>query len=534
MNISIVSHGITKFLNRRSSLIFFILLIACSYFYDYHEILTLRPQSVHQWRQTDCLSVTKNYYEDGMNFTKPAIHNLISDKRTTGISMGEFPVLYYFVAVLWKIFGPHEFIYRLVNVLIAFTGLFALYKTLIGILKDKFWAMFIPLLLFTSPVYVYYSNNFLTNITALNIVLIAWYFFHRFYSSGLNRYLMFTFLLFMFAMLLKISSAISFIFLFSVFVLEILKILRVKKNERIFNKPVLSLLGFALVFAVVAAWFLYARYYNRTHGGDYCLLSFFPVWSMSHQEILNALKGIGDLWIYQYFSMSVLILTGVFFIVGLFTFKKNNKLLWLSLPVIFTGVVLFILGWFKALNGHDYYITNLLIFIVFIYTCFLNYLRLEFPRLSRFLPIKIAFAIFLVYNVYYCADNMYQRYHSNWNTNWGKSTKFPYEDHAYITPYLRSLGITRNDKVISLPDPSFTRTLYLMDQKGWTLSYARNKDSLVIANTIERGAKYLIIGDTAIYEETYIQPFLKYPVGNYNSIDIYDLQPYVVSHVSQP
>ena len=36
-----------------------------------------------------------------------------------------------------------------------------------------------------------------------------------------------------------------------------------------------------------------------------------------------------------------------------------------------------------------------------------------------------------------------------------------YKDLEDITPYLRSLGIERTDKVISLPDGSFNISLYL-------------------------------------------------------------------------
>ena len=98
-----------------------------------------------------------------MKFFQPEVHNLVSDGRTSGYAVGECPLFYYFIAGLYKIFGQHDLIYRLVNTLLFFLGLFALYKMLEQWLGDSFWSMAVPVLLFTSPVVVYYANNYLTD-----------------------------------------------------------------------------------------------------------------------------------------------------------------------------------------------------------------------------------------------------------------------------------------------------------------------------------------------------------------------------------
>src|SRR5687767_1524100 len=73
----------------------------------YSKTMFFRPGSIHQWRQTDCLSITKNYYEEGMNFFSPRIHY---QGVEGGKAVSECPILNYSVACLWKIFGEHEFI----------------------------------------------------------------------------------------------------------------------------------------------------------------------------------------------------------------------------------------------------------------------------------------------------------------------------------------------------------------------------------------------------------------------------------------
>src|SRR3954465_8348709 len=123
----------------------------------YPETLFYRPSSIHQWRQTDCLSITKNYYEEGMHFFQPKVHY---QGPKDGKAVSEFPILNYSVAFLWKIFGEHEFIYRLLEYLIYLTAIFALFNTIGGLLSSWTIAFFTVLLLLTSPLLTYYSLNF--------------------------------------------------------------------------------------------------------------------------------------------------------------------------------------------------------------------------------------------------------------------------------------------------------------------------------------------------------------------------------------
>jgi len=140
---------------------FVFLLLAVALVYDYPSILCKRPQSVHHWRQSDCASMSLNYYQTGMCFFKPQTHNLTSDNNTTGyVATSEIPIGYYFVAILYKVFGPHDFIYRVVNTLIFLLGLFYLFKICCLLFNDFFWSSVVTLFFFTSPVLVYYGNNY--------------------------------------------------------------------------------------------------------------------------------------------------------------------------------------------------------------------------------------------------------------------------------------------------------------------------------------------------------------------------------------
>src|SRR5665647_1910268 len=99
-----------------SRYVFIILLILISWYYHYPQILLKKPQSVHNWRQSDCASITLNYYQNGMKFFQPEVHGLVSDSFTSGkAATSEIPFFYYAIALLYKIFGYHDYIYRIVN-----------------------------------------------------------------------------------------------------------------------------------------------------------------------------------------------------------------------------------------------------------------------------------------------------------------------------------------------------------------------------------------------------------------------------------
>ncbi len=94
-----------------------------------------------------------------------------------------------------------------------------------------------------------------------------------------------------------------------------------------------------------------------------------------------------------------------------------------------------------------------------------------------------------------------------------------------IKPYIRSLGIKREDRVISIPDQSPDITLYFMDQKGYTdMGCMEFQGADRIRHFIFLGAKYLVINNQDLYKEDYLKPFIKNKIGSYKNIDIYDLR----------
>ena len=93
----------------------------------------MNPSGDHIWRPSDGLSMAYTYYSEGNDFLEPKMLNQLGND---GRAVGEFPILYFGVAQLYKVFGQSDSIYRLTCWIIGFLGYFALFKTIEGVLGD--------------------------------------------------------------------------------------------------------------------------------------------------------------------------------------------------------------------------------------------------------------------------------------------------------------------------------------------------------------------------------------------------------------
>ena len=62
-------------MEKYKNLIFILLLVLVSFLYKLQISIKYPPSSIHQWRQADAISITKNYFEEGMNLFEPKIYS---------------------------------------------------------------------------------------------------------------------------------------------------------------------------------------------------------------------------------------------------------------------------------------------------------------------------------------------------------------------------------------------------------------------------------------------------------------------------
>ncbi|MBL7111590.1 MAG: glycosyltransferase family 39 protein [Bacteroidales bacterium] len=440
-------------------------------------------------------------------------------KDGTGKTVSDFPLIYFGIAKIWHIFGYNVFIYRLVILLFFFSGLFALFKYFENSLKDSILAIICSLFLFTSPTLVYYANNFLMDIPAFSLALIGLYFFLKFCQSSSNKHLYIFALCYALGGLLKISSLLSYMAILGIFFLELINI-KFIKDRKIFQHPLKQAIPLISVLIIQFVWYTYASNYNEKYNEGIFLIGILPIWDMSLSQIKETLNAIVSHIKWDYFRRETQLVFVLMFIMIMVFFKRIDKKMLALVILNSLGFLFFIILFFQALEGHEYYTINLFILVPVVLLSFLLLLKDRYRIIYNSIFFKIILIAFLVHNVDFARRRMESRYKQD---GWSNKYYFSnYQSLTEVTPYLRSIGLEEDDKVLSLSDRSINISLYLMNQKGWT-NYGIHSDSLKIEKKINLGAEYLFIFDKGTYKDSGINSFIHNKIGEYKNIDIYAL-----------
>lgn len=497
-------------------LLFLLLFLVVAFYYGFWEILPKAPQSIHYWRQTDATSIVLNYYQKDANPLHPEVLYQCADEGKSGYAVSEFPGYYYFMAGLWKIFGQSHLIYRLVSLLIFFLGMFHLFKLCQKIKMDAFWSYFIAFSFFTSTVLVFYAANFTTDVPAFSLALIGSFYLYDHWERNRIRLLILAMVFFTLAGLTKIVALMPF---FAFFGTYLLLALRNNKSERK-DFPGLKFnwkktLAYSSVIVIVGAWYAYAFSYNAAHKTTFFSTKTYPIWNLKNSDISRIWQQINHVWRDDYFNFSSFVLFGLMILFSIFRFKKADIRLKTIVLLLLAQSVLYVSLWFFCFENHDYYFIHLLYFFIFLSIFSFQTLQERHPKLAQSWILKVVLLLVLVSNTYYAKFRMDKRY-----KGWGN--EYPTYRFAHqVRPYLRSIGIKPEDKVISLPDIAPNYTLYLFQQRGWTQAFNDNLSADQIKKNTKLGAKYLIcVGDEVLTRE-YLQPFLKRKIGQYGDVRIF-------------
>ncbi len=137
----------------------------------------------HDWRQADTASIARNYAENNPNLLYPAID---WGGDTSGYVESEFQVYPYVVSVLYRCFGEHEALARLVSVffsLVAIYGLFLLARDIMG-RKAAYWSALVFAVL---PLHVLLGRSVMPEATLLACSVLGVRFFYRWQVAGRVR-----------------------------------------------------------------------------------------------------------------------------------------------------------------------------------------------------------------------------------------------------------------------------------------------------------------------------------------------------------
>lgn len=519
-------------------IIFTIFFIVQAFLFDYHHTTFYKPQSTHTWRQSDCASFSLNYYQYNRFISHPRLHNR---KEGDGYMVGEFPILYYVSAQLYRVFGVHEFIPRFLNVLILFIGLMSLFKLTFDITQSLFFAYIMPLLLFCAPVITFYGNNFLTDVPAFAFTIMGWSLLWTHFRRHRLVHLYGAGACFAVAGLLKITMLMSVVAFGGVFLLEWFGWSRFSlslqaansaqnqqqnqqnsKDQQLYQYTWHTIGVFAAVLLVVGAWYYFSIRYNAEHGVEYFLSGTMAAWENDRMDWFTyTIYRIFYFWSgYYYFTLTHYLIIFLGFVV-FFGRKAVHSLLFTLSALTFAGAFSLVQLFYYQFSDHDYYVIPGYAFVIFVLLTGIILLRQHYTHVFQSWILKIVVVLFLGLNIWHAKSTIHERYNGKLSY---KPNVHLYEDD--FEKYIDNLGVQRTDLVVSVPDYSPNTTLYLMNRPGFTEWIDRkgtkiNQDWM--RDFIKRGAKYLIVHDDNYLQREYLQPFLQYEMGNYKGIKVYDL-----------
>ena len=510
--------------NKLHTFLFLLLVILVSIYFQYPKVFNLAPQGAHAWRQTDGCSFALNYFQDGLDFFQPRVHY---SSPHDGKTVGEFPGIYYLVAIIYKIFGENTGLFRLLTFSFFVAGLLGLSKILRSLLQDDLISLLLPLLFWSSPIITFYAFNFLPNVPALGLVLVGWYFIYQYYFNNKTNAWHVAMFVFLFAGLIKLTVltnliAIAAIWFWTIFKEKKQLVYEVRKNRKL-------IVSFLLVFCLNALWLLWAKRYNELNGFPLFLATIKPIWTMKGVDI-NHLFNVNVLQkshiYFHYLTHTLVILSAIFII-----FKAKKLGVFFSLFLLTLGAVISVLAlWYKQFDIHYYYAIEYMVFPIVTFVSILFYFKKYHPKLIVNLFFRIAFIAFISLNLYHARDQMINRYYDETDGIYRPVFSEEVYQIKELRTFIRSLGIKPEDKVLALPDYSPNTLLYYLNQKGYS-GYARgdlklsDKRAKWLVN--EKGVKYLIICKKYYLDGQPAKEVLKHPLGVYkDAVFVYDLRPF--------
>jgi hypothetical protein len=490
--------------------LFVLLLISLYLIQDYQTILFLRPQGIHFIRQTDGLSFVANYFNNGFNFFQPQVFNLQS---IDGKAACEFPVLYYFTALLYLIFGEHEFILRLLTLCIASAGFVYLFKLLYQLLQDFIYATAFSFLFISSTVLLYYTNNFLPDTSALGFTLVGWYFFFK-YFTGNNRHksLFTSFIFFSLASLLKVTYFINPVAaILSHFVYAIYK----RRDKKVSGRNnILLLTVFIVSLTIVLGWNLYVIYYNKFNHDSYFLIQSRPLWNMDSNQIAEVWKYMTDYWYSKYYYQSTFHIFVALVFAGTIFIKKSERMILIPSFILAAGSICYFMLFYAQFKEHDYYFIGFIPAIIFLIINSFIALKNKFPEVvNHFIP-KLLLLALCILSLNYAREKLIQRY---------KNTNDMYANIgmklADTRKYIDSLGIPPTAKFVIVTDRTPNGGLYFINRRGWNVIDTSEAGLNAMRKYISQGAEYVLLTDKSTIYTGYIGT----KIGEHNGIMVYKL-----------
>jgi hypothetical protein len=469
-----------------------------SLYLGHFDSIDLPPQGMHQGAQCDRACVAWNYYHESMNFFLPRVSE---DRGSDGIAGMEFPAIPYAVALIYKVVGPHDFIFRLIIYLLVSFGVFMAWQITGLFMQKTIHRLLLTFGWYFSPILVFYTPNFLADPVALAFSMAAWYFYlKRWYGIEPQKNRALYSLFVCLAGLIKVSYLITHIAVACIAFLWN----RLNRDQQTQFQPLKREIIWLLIPVLpIAAWYIYSAQLTAKTWNTHFLQTINPATSFT--DFIENTRYSFNTWQSQLYSNKFIFGFIGISVYALFFHRKKAPFPAFIASLLFLGFIAVFVLFNVQFRYHDYYFILLMPALFFMWL-FLQQIWLEKQNFFiGFLPIAIIFCFWYMpfRNLWHAKEIVAKRYTPG--NEWYQSA-FKTTDEMIEASTLINKVIPDKSRICVAFDPTPNTALYLLKKRGVRIS--PDFDSKLTAEILESSkVDYLVLNDTIRWFQLY-QPVI--------------------------
>ncbi|MBI9037887.1 MAG: hypothetical protein JEY97_07125 [Bacteroidales bacterium] len=438
------------------------------------------PSHIHAWAQSDRYALALGFLKNDFDVFHPQTFVMnkqfpdeFKNPTDNSITAVDFPIHDYVPAVIMKSFKTTSpWCFRVYILLYSFIGLFFFFRLSFLFTKDIFKSILIVVFAATSPVFVYYQSGFLPTIPSLANAIIGLYF----YFKNIKTKKQIAFYLSILFLTLAVLSRTSFaIILITIFCVEFLKFVKIKKIE--INK----LIAILVSIIILLAYYFYNNHLRNVYGSMF-LNNILPASGI--EEVKLILATIYEKWAFQYFSnIHYLIFILIFLAAIIFSLKSKNLIGKIErkgiliLLIMLIGNIMFFVLMMKQFAYHDYYFLDTFFIPLILFLLILLRLLPDFSFKYR----NIFFTVFLISISIVLISNAINSQKNRRKTKSYSNLALMISNFQKSKDFLDFLNISREAKILVIDAYAPNIPFILMDRKGFVVmntTYENIKESL--------------------------------------------------------
>ncbi len=507
----ISTHFIHSIQKANNSLLFVFICVVTAFLFSYPVLINLAPQTLHLWRQSDCLAFALNYYE-GQSFFQPRVYNYLNDN---GLCAGECPLIYFVVGKIWQITGVQYWIFRAIQLCIFYAGAWALFNLSAGITKSRSGAFFILINYLSAPLVMVYAPGYLADVPSLSFTWLGLWSLYLYQQKNGTFLLISTSLFFLIAMLLKANAMFLPI---AIVLAMLLTWLKITKGNTLLKFDYKIIIALCVAIFLQYQWYAWVITYTTMHHSAFLGTGTWPGWPIWEASAVNISNTFKMLLSYSKDIFSFINLFIIF--IGLFivakSFKKRDAFCWLIMAYL-GAVVCFLAYFFVGFKDNNYYFVNLYVlpFLILIYLVYVNSKHFDNKG------IQILMVLMVVFNLGYAYSRMQVYFYD------GKQHQKLSE--VYYKPEFRNFidkHIPLKAQVISFPDETPNATLSIIQRHGVSQYGFRegkiNQEDMEMM--INRGFQYYLCNNNFSLTDSNLTPHLGGLVAQIKTLSLYKLK----------